>query len=338
MTEQTKKSTRLSRIHSILMQRGVVSVRELARDLDRSPRTIQRDMADLESELGVPLLYEGRRWSIMPGSAHPMSPVRLTLHESRAVYFAIRVFSRTVNESEPDSIQALEKLADTLPSQLAANIKRTVDDLRSRPENKRRSENLRAITDAWVHNLTVAMAYRSQLANAARTFDFDPYLLEATQSGTYVVGFSHEHGEVRVFKLDRIERVEVTRTRFEAPEVSEIARRLAQSWGGAVFGGDEQHDVCVEFTPPAALRIRESYWHPSQELEELPGGGVRLRVLLPSLLEFTPWVRSWGHEAYVVSPPALREEVAASMHAAARRYACGDPAAPPVETATLLPL
>lgn len=320
MTEQTKKSTRLSRIHSILMQRGSVSVRELARDLDRSPRTIQRDMADLESELGVPLLYEGRRWSIMPGSAHPMSPVRLTLHESRAVYFAIRVFSRTVNESEPDSIQALQKLADTLPPQLSANIKRTIDDLRSRPENKPHAETLRSITDAWVHSFTIEMTYRSQLAKASRTFDFDPYLLEATQSGTYVVGFSHEHGEVRVFKLDRVERVEITRRPFEAPEGSEIAGRLAQSWGGAVFGGDEQHDVCVEFTPPAALRIRESYWHPTQQLEELPDGGVRLKVLLPSLLEFTPWVRSWGHEAYVVSPAVLRTEVAASMRAAAARY------------------
>ena len=48
---------------------------------------------------------------------------------------------------------------------------------------------------------------------------------------------------------------------------------------------------------------------------------MRLKVLLPSLLEFTPWVRSWGHEAYVVSPPALRDEVAASMRAAAARYA-----------------
>ncbi len=320
MTEQTKKSTRLSRIHSILMQRGSVSVRQLAQQLDRSPRTIQRDMADLESELGVPLLYEGRRWSIMPGSAHPMSPVRFTLHESRAVYFAIRVFSRTVNESEPDSIQALQKLADTLPAQLSANIKRTINDLRLRPENKLRAENLRSITDAWVHSLTIEMSYRSQLAKSARTFDFDPYLLEATQSGTYVVGFSHEHGEVRVFKLDRVEHVTITRREFEPREVGEIASRLAQSWGGAVFGGDEQHDVCVDFTPPAALRIRESYWHPTQQLEELPDGGVRLRVLLPSLLEFTPWVRSWGHEAYVVSPPTLRDEVAASMRAAAERY------------------
>ncbi|MBA4180413.1 MAG: hypothetical protein C0506_07485 [Anaerolinea sp.] len=321
MTEQTKKSTRLSRIHTLLMQRGSLTVRELANDLERSPRTIQRDMLDLESELGVPLIYEGRRWSIMPGSSHPMSPVRLTLHESRAIYFALRVFSRTVNECEPDTIQALQKLADTLPPRLCMQIKRTVGELRGRPESGRRSDVLRAITEAWVRGQTVAMIHRSLSPARPRTLTFDPYLLEATQSGTYVIGFSHEHGEVRVFKLDRVEAVEPAGTTFDCPDVSDIADRLSQSWGGAVFGNDEQHAVCVEFTAAAAPRIRESYWHPSQQLEEVAGGGVRLKVLLPSLLEFTPWVRSWGPEARVIEPPALRDEVAASLRAAAERYA-----------------
>lgn len=321
MTEQTKKATRLSRIHALLMQRGTVSVRELARELDRSTRTIERDMADLESELGVPLIYEGRRWSIMPGSAHPLSPVRLTLQESRAVYFALRVFSRTVNECEPDSIAALEKLADTLPAQLSAHIKRTTGELRLRPKPGRHLDVLRNITDAWATSRTVSMTHRSQNPARLRTFRFDPYLLEATQSGTYAVGFSHQHNEVRIFKLDRVEAIEVTGDTFDAPDISEIVSRLSQSWGGAVFGADEQHEVCIEFTPAAAARVRESYWHPSQELEDMDGGGVRLRVVLPSLLEFTPWVRSWGPEAFVVSPDALRAEVACSLKAAAARYA-----------------
>lgn len=321
MTEQTKKSTRLSRIHTLLMQRGGLTVRELSIELDRSPRTIQRDMQDLESELGVPLVYEGRRWSIMPGSSHPMSPVRLTLQESRAIYFAVRVFSRTVNECEPDTLQALQKLADTLPPRLCAHIKRTVGELRLRPEGGQRTEVLRSITDAWVRGQTVAITHHSLNPARDRTFNFDPYLLEATQSGTYVVGFSHEHGEVRVFKLDRVKAVASTGDTFDCPDLSDIVGRLSQSWGGAVFGADEQHEICVEFTPAAAPRIRESYWHPSQQLEELAGGGVRLKVTLPSLLEFAPWVRGWGPEAYVVEPPALRQEMAASLRAAAERYA-----------------
>ena len=302
------------------MQRGSLTVRELANDLERSPRTIQRDMQDLESELGVPLVYEGRRWSIMPGSSHPMSPVRLTVHESRAIYFAVRMFSRTVNECEPDTIQALQKLADTLPPRLSSHIKRTVCEWRARPENGRRSDVLRTITDAWVRGHTVSMTHRSLNASPAKTLNFDPYLLDATQSGTYVVGYSHEHGEIRVFKLDRVEAVVPTGDAFDCPDLTAIVERMSQSWGGAVFGTDEQHAICVEFTPSAAPRIRESHWHPSQRLEELDGGGVRLNVTLPSLLEFTPWVRSWGPDACVLEPAVLRNELAMSLRAAADRY------------------
>ncbi|HQW50885.1 MAG TPA: WYL domain-containing protein, partial [Tepidiformaceae bacterium] len=67
-------------------------------------------------------------------------------------------------------------------------------------------------------------------------------------------------------------------------------------------------------------RIRESYWHPTQRLEDLPGGGVRLEVALPSLLEFTPWVLSWGAAATVIEPPALRQSVAAALREAASNY------------------
>ena len=78
--------------------------------------------------------------------------------------------------------------------------------------------------------------------------------------------------------------------------------------------------MTIDFSAAVAARIRESYWHPSQQLEDLPGGGVQLRVSLPSLLEITPWVRGWGPEAIVVGPPELREEIATSMAAAAANY------------------
>jgi predicted DNA-binding transcriptional regulator YafY len=43
-------------------------------------------------------------------------------------------------------------------------------------------------------------------------------------------------------------------------------------------------------------------------------------VSLPSLLEITPWIRGWGPEAIVISPPELRDDVARSMAAAAANY------------------
>lgn len=319
MTEQTRRSTRLLRIRDVLVRRGSVSCAELARELGYSSRTIQRDLLALDTELNVPLVYEGRRWKIMPGTNLVFGPVRLTLQEARAVYFATRLMLRSADERDPDGMAALEKIADALPDGIAGHMLRTVEEYNSLPADMEAIEVLRRLTEAWAANRTASVSYRSAHAEEPRTFMLDPYILDHTQSGTYVIGFSHEHGEVRTFKVDRILTCEVTSDDFEPDRVAEIANRLRHSWGGVVFG-EAEHDVTIDFTPAVAARIRESYWHPSQRLEDLPGGGIRLRVSLPSLLEITPWIRTWGPEAVVVEPQELRDDVAASLQAAAANY------------------
>lgn len=319
MTEQTRRSTRLVRIRDLFVKRGSLSASELAKELGYSQRTIQRDLLALDSELNVPLVYENRRWRIMEGANVVFGPVRLTLHESRAIYFATRLMLRSADERDPDGIAALEKIADALPAGVATHMRRTVDEYAALPANMQYIEVLRRLTEAWASNHTATITYRSASAAGPRTTGLDPYLLDHTQSGTYVAGYSSEHGQVRIFKLDRISNVEVTPREFDPGNVAEVAGRLRSSWGGVVFG-ESHYDVTIDFAPAAASRIRESYWHPSQKLEPIAGGGVRLCVSLPSLLEITPWVLGWGALATVVEPPELRDTIATALREAAANY------------------
>jgi len=322
MTEQVRRATRLVEIERRLRKRpGGLTVRELAEDLGYSPRTIQRDLNVLESELGIPLVAgDGRRWQLMPGSA-PVGAVRFTLQEARAIFLATRLFLRHADELDPDGIGAMEKLSDALPTPLAKHMAAAVAELKQRPQDKRQIEVLRVLTDGWAQSQTVSIRYRSQAARAERKTDLDPYLLEpsATGAATYVIGFSHQHGAVRTFKVDRILAAQNTRQPFELAEVEDIRQRMALSWGGVVLGED-QYDIVLDFAPDVADRIAETHWHPSQRLTRLPDGGMRLELKLPSLLEFIPWVRSWGPAAVVVGPAELRDEVAASLEEAAAHY------------------
>ncbi len=296
-----------------------MTARELAQETTYSTRTIQRDLAVLESELGVPLVVEGRRYLIMPG-AHPLAPVRFTLHEARALYLASRLFFRHADERDPDGITALEKLAEALPSVLGNQVQTTAEQLRERPRNQEQTNILRDITEALSASRTVVIQHRSSSNPGVRRLELDPYLLEPSTTGaaTYVIGWSHHHDEIRTFKLDRIQAVEVTNHAFTPPDLSDLVSRMANSWG--VVFGEDRYDVAVEFSPAVAPRVSETNWHPSQRLTPLPDGSVRLELQLPSLMEFIPWVRSWGPEAYVASPGELRDQVAESLGAAAARY------------------
>ena len=68
----------------------------------------------------------------------------------------------------------------------------------------------------------------------------------------------------------------------------------------------------MPFDKPAARvadYIREKKWHDSQQLKELKGGGVELRLTLSSLIEVQRWVLGWGSDVMVVKPRQLQEAV-----------------------------
>ena len=60
--------------------------------------------------------------------------------------------------------------------------------------------------------------------------------------------------------------------------------------------------------------------HSSQELTELPGGMVRLRMRLNSLEEIESWVLSLGAHATVIRPEKLRERLAKATEELWQRY------------------
>ena len=73
----------------------------------------------------------------------------------------------------------------------------------------------------------------------------------------------------------------------------------------SVFKGGDDYEVVIDFDTWAADLIRGRRWHHSQQLTELPGGQIRLRLRLNSIEEAERWVLSWGAHATVVRPRAL---------------------------------
>ncbi len=324
MTEQTRRASRLVEIERRLRKFPAgLTVREMAEHTGYSTRTIQRDLNVLESELGVPLMEgTGRRWRLMPGSS-PVGAVRLSLQEARAVFLATRLYARHA-ERDPDGLSALEKLADALPLALGREVESSVADLRKRTVNATYVDILRALTQAWAESATVRISYHSQGAGPKKETALDPYLLEPGANGaaTYVFGFSHAHGQLRTFKVERIVEVERTGEHFDSGAVGldDLRARVAQSWGGAVLG-DDVFDITLEFAAEVAPRVAETSWHSTQRTTPLPDGRLRFELRLDSLLEFIPWVRGWGHQVTVIAPAELLNEVASSMRLAAALYA-----------------
>ena len=79
-------------------------------------------------------------------------------------------------------------------------------------------------------------------------------------------------------------------------------------------------EVVIQFNEMVADYIREKKWHESQELRELPDGGVELRMTLSSLAEVERWILGWAGNARVLQPPELAESVKQSARNILRNF------------------
>lgn len=335
--DQLEPWRRLIRIQQLLHERadGWTAAELRAQLGDGAPnlRTIQRDIAalrDMALDAGhdEEILQPRRgRYSLPPG-VYPFNPIELSLHEARALLFALRLLLHNTGGEDPDALAALDKIGAAFPGAVAQQAGAVLRPFAaSKPgetrEARERLEVLHKMTEAWVSSRTVSLWYRAP-GKRPKTIEFDPHILSPGPNNavTYVTGYSHnqEHRDIRTLVLSRIGSVTLLSKRFEPPDVGTLAERMSRSWGGVIVG-DETYEVVLEFTPEAAVRARESHPVPGRRLSDIPGGGVRMEMTLASLLDFVPFVLSWGPDVTVVSPPELRESVAAQLRLAAKNYA-----------------
>jgi proteasome accessory factor B len=292
------RSIRLSRLqHHLYRNPQGLTSRELADLCGVCVRTIQRDLLDLQTELGVPITQSGRRYGLLGGFTLP--PVFFSLHEAVALFLVWRLALR----------QALSKMADVLPSELAGQLQQSIRLLASRPPNLRYIRIFERVATAWTARRQMRIRYRSLQATEAREWVLEPYFVEMTGIGysSYVIGHAIRQGRegIITFKLDRIEEAHILDSSFQVPEGLDIVGLLSDSWG-IIWG--EERVVKLRFSPGVTRRVKESVWHPSQTIEDQADGGCVMTLAVGSILEITPWIRSWGPDVEVLEPEELRAQ------------------------------
>jgi predicted DNA-binding transcriptional regulator YafY len=129
-------------------------------------------------------------------------------------------------------------------------------------------------------------------------------------------------GELRQFKLARIERTSLVDQPFLPPADFDLESHLQGAW--ELFrrsdGRDERIRVVVEFDALFAKNILETMWHSSQVIQPLAQGGVRFSAEVNGFDEILWWVLQMGSHAKVIEPAALRELVARELEATRKLY------------------
>lgn len=323
MSRGLRRSERLRRIEQMLMAAGKrgVTPRELARELGVCRQTIHRDLELLEQS-EVPLWKPARgRWAVE--RERYVGSIRLTIHEAVALFFAVRLLARMADEYNPHAVQAMRILATCFREPVRSHALRAAEQLSRRPVNREFVDSLEKLTIGWIERRKVRCHYLAAKSRHHHVYVLRPYFLEpvAPSFGAYVLGYEETYfRDVITLKVERMSGAVLLDETFPEPEDFDAVRALETAWG--IMWSRNTTTVKLRFSPDAARRVRESQWHPSQQVEALPDGGCILTLEIGHTLELEPWIRSWGPAVEVLEPESLRRSIASQACATAAVYGC----------------
>lgn len=303
---------RMARIHAVLLSDKLPTCTSLGRVMEVSPKTIQRDLEFMRDRLGLPLAYDrsARGYRYTEAVEHfPM--VEVTEGEVFALFVAQKVMAQYQGTPfEQLLAQSFEKMAGALQENVGVPLFALEDAISFKSSGTADVDlNLfRALHQAVVGRHEVHFRYKRRGKAGFDERRVQPYVIHGALNAWYLIGYDKDRGDFRVFALHRISKLGSTKNRFERQKGVSPESLLKDSLG--VFIGNERHQIRVRFAPFAAELVRERRWHDSQELTELSGDEVELRMTLSSLFEVEQWILSWGSQAEVLEPPELRERVA----------------------------
>lgn len=320
----SKRSVRRSElIHEMerLYADHAFSDSELAQRLEVDRSTIYRTRIFMERDLGLPFVEDA------PGRyrldrRRQLGSLRLTPIEALALYLGGRRLQQQTRIAHLPTAAALEKLAVVLRQPMMGHLVRAAQEVLDQEADPQQARNVEQLVEGWITGRKVRVRYRRPNAAAASIHTLSPYQLEPSvwSDAVYVIGYSDLYDTVITMKLNRIEHATVTTEPFAVPETFDSHEMLQYAWGIWRPSDRAPQIVRLRFSPAVAPRVRETTWHPSQKIRDLPDGGAEWEAQIAEWREMEPWVRGWGAEVEVLAPDELRRSVIAAVRAAAERY------------------
>jgi len=313
----------MQKIHAALQLGKKVNCTKLARELEVSTKSIQRDIEFMRDSWGLPIEYDRMEFSYAYTAAVENFPSD-TISEGEL--FSLLVAQKAIEQYRGTSFEAplanaFQKLAARLPEEISLTLGDAHRVISFKPVGIPRAtlHSFQKMSNAVLHHREISFDYQKIAARGAEPRRLQPYHLTCVQNQWYVIGYDLDREALRTFALSRITGVNLTTKEFIRPAGFSIEEHLRGSFG--IFAGDGDHKVILHFDEFAAAYIREKFWHESQVITERKGGTLELSLRLSTYQEVIRWILGWEDHVEVRSPKDLRAKVADVARAIANRNA-----------------
>jgi proteasome accessory factor BC len=345
MAKDTEKLIRqLSLISFLMAERRPVSALEIKQDVEgysqmndeAFARRFYADRAELES-LGIHLkvdkpaegYYEAENYSLPPENFY-LPAIEFTDEELGALRMSLSLLDGEFAYAEPLRL-ALQQLSWGKPSPLDAPEELSVAlAVTAGAGGRDLSQRLSKVETAIFRRKTIVFDYYTIGRDAEESRKVDPYHLLYKGGQFYLIGYSHERDDTRVFRVSRIRgkvgyssKAEHDFNRPEDFDPREYAVRTDWQMGDPVGRASIWLSDRIDW-----LALRH-FGHAGAVTEV--DDGVVFETDFANGRQMVSWVLGLGEHARVQGPPELVEEARARLELLIERHANPPELAPAVE-------
>ncbi len=342
MAKDTEKLIRpLSLISFLMAERRPVSALEIKQDVEgysqmndeAFARRFYADRAELDS-LGIHLkvdkpaegYYEAENYSLPPENFY-LPAIEFTDKELGALRTSLSLLDGEFAYAEPLRL-ALQQLSWGKPSPLDAPEQRSVAlAVTAGAGGRELSQRLSKVETAIFRRKTIVFDYYTLGRDAEESRKVDPYHLLYRAGQFYLIGYSHERDDVRVFRLTRIRgkvgyssKAEHDFSQPEGFDPRQYATRTDWQLG------DPVGTARIWLSDRIDWLVLRHFGHagvvtPASEVDDAPDDGVVFETEYASERQMVSWVLGLGERARVLGPPELIEEADKRMRLVVERHA-----------------
>ena len=303
----TNVATRLLSMIFLFQSRQHWTVSQLSDELDVSDHTVHRYIGMLE-EMGIPLYSErGPYGGFSLLRTYKLPPLIFTPEEATVLYMGAHLVQDIWGKTFQNAVIGLTaKLDNVLPDDIRQEVQRAQRSLVVMTGSSRDyspyHKMMATLRDCMANQQRVLIHYHS-FSRVQTERKVDPYALSFRWGNWYLIGYCHLRGEMRTFRIDRINDLQLLDEGFAIPHDFD-----AKSYLEETMRWENRIDVVVRMDEEAApqLRERSSDW---MQVSDNPDGSVTVRFDVDNLNWATGWVLSWGKCAIALEPPELIERV-----------------------------
>lgn len=302
------KFSNILKLLLILKSEGRIKSKELASYLGVSERMIRKYLEDL-NEAGIEL-------ESIPGPTGGYELVgydylldtNITNEEISSLEIITQLSKESLNEN---CIKSLEILKE----KLKIHNKYTNDEnnfsnnivIPSRVKNLKLQNKIEMdIHKTIILNKKIHIQYTKNYDNTSER-KIHPYKIISRDGMKYLIGYCESKKSMRIFKLVRINKLDITDEVFEKIDEDKVKEFIKDNSLGIISGEDIYIKLII--SPPFSYSVRERIYSKNQVITENEDGTILFEATLSSKEEIIRWILSMRSCVKIIEPENLKLEI-----------------------------